>query len=233
MITVTPFEQLGTFKNEWLDAHYHFSFANYHDPERMGLGPLRVWNDDTIEAKTGFDPHPHRDMEIITYVRKGSISHEDSMGNKGVTAAGDIQVMSAGTGIVHSERNDEEGPVTVFQIWIMTDAKGHTPRWDARQFPKNNVSGELPVLASGRTGENDALMIHQDASLSGGVVTAGDSITHEIGDNRGVYLVPTEGSIKVNGIDVPLRAGVMVRDEKALFIEAVETSEIVLVNVPL
>lgn len=160
MITVTPFEDLGTFKNEWLDAHYHFSFANYHDPDRMGFGPLRVWNDDTIDAKTGFDAHPHRDMEIITYVRKGAISHEDSMGNKGVTAAGDIQVMSAGTGIVHSERNDEDEAVTVFQIWITTDARGHEPRWDARKFPKGAVSGALPVLASGRAGDDDALMIH-------------------------------------------------------------------------
>ena len=112
MISVTPFEELGTFLNEWLDAHYHFSFAGYHDPSRMGLGALRVWNDDTIQPHTGFDPHPHRDMEIVTYVRTGAITHRDSLGQSGVTRAGDVQVMTAGSGIVHSEMNDEDEPTS-------------------------------------------------------------------------------------------------------------------------
>ena len=128
MITVTPLDRLGAFRNDWLDAHYHFSFADYRDRDRMGLGALRVWNDDTIQPRTGFGPHPHRDMEIVTYVRSGAISHEDSLGNKGVTRAGDVQVMSAGSGIVHAEMNEEEEPTTLFQIWINTDARGLEPR---------------------------------------------------------------------------------------------------------
>ncbi len=123
MITVTPFDKLGAFRNDRLDAHHHFSFADYHDPDRMGLGALRVWNDDTIQPQTGFGAHPHRDMEIITYVRSGAISHEDNLGNKGVTRAGDVQVMSAGSGIVHAEMNEADEPATLFQIWIQTDAK--------------------------------------------------------------------------------------------------------------
>ena len=123
MITVIPFNDLGRFENDWLDAHYHFSFAEYRDPERMGLGPLRVWNDDTIRPRSGFPPHSHRDMEIITYVRTGAISHTDNLGNRGVTRAGDVQVMSAGTGIEHAEMNEEDEATTLFQIWIKTDRK--------------------------------------------------------------------------------------------------------------
>jgi len=145
MITVTPFEKLGTFANDWLDARYHFSFAGYHDPERMGLGALRVWNDDTIAPHSGFEPHGHRDMEIVTYVRTGAISHADNLGNRGVTRAGDVQVMSAGSGIEHAEMNEEDEATTLFQIWIRTDAKGHEPRWDTRRLPKDPVSGALPV----------------------------------------------------------------------------------------
>ncbi len=233
MITFTSFEDLGRFENDWLDAHYHFSFADYHHPDRMGLGPLRVWNDDTIKAGKGFGPHPHRDMEIITYVRKGAISHADNTGNTGITAAGDIQVMSAGSGIEHSEMNQQDEPTTIFQIWIMTDAPGHNPRWEARKFPKDVVIGELPVLASGRRGDEGALLIHQDASVSGGVIAQGRTVTHLVGQNRGAYLVPTEGTVRVNGIDAPPRAGVMISDETKLEIEAVDTTEVVLVNVPL
>ncbi len=144
MITVTPFENLGTFKNAWLDAHYHFSFADYRDPNRMGLGVLRVWNDDTIQAQTGFDPHPHRDMEIITYVRSGAISHEDNLGNKGVTRAGDVQVMSAGSGIVHAEMNEEDEPTTLFQIGSPTDANDNEPRWTRVSFRRSRLAAVCP-----------------------------------------------------------------------------------------
>ncbi|MEK9726139.1 MAG: pirin family protein [Rhodospirillaceae bacterium] len=232
MITVIPFEDLGAADMGWLNAKHHFSFAHYHDPDRMGVGALRVWNDDTIAPHTGFDPHPHRDMEIITYVRKGAITHEDSLGNKGRTAAGDVQVMSAGTGIVHSEYNREDEPTTLFQIWIHTDAKGHEPRWDQRQFPKDPVSGALPVLASGDPDADGGLLIHQDARILGGRLNAGDSVTHELADGRAAYLVVSEGAVTVNGQPAGLRAGVTVTGEPTLTITATADAEVVLADVP-
>ena len=233
MITVTPFEQLGTFKNDWLDAHYHFSFADYRDADRMGLGALRVWNDDTIAAGTGFDPHPHRDMEIVTYVRSGAISHEDNLGNRGVTRAGDVQVMSAGSGIVHSEKNDEDEATTLFQIWIHTDAPGHEPRWDTRAFPKTPVSGSLPVLASGSPDADGGLMIHQDAKVLGGQIKSGEAVEHIMASGRGAYLVVSEGSVEVNGETAPHRAGVAITEEAAVTITALDDAEVVLVDVAL
>ena len=134
MIELRPHLELGGAQHGWLDARHHFSFASYYDPKRMGWGALRVWNDDTIAAHTGFPPHPHRDMEIITYVRKGAITHKDNLGNQGRTAAGDVQVMSAGTGITHSEFNEEGEPTQIFQIWIMPDEKGLPPAWGSKPF---------------------------------------------------------------------------------------------------
>lgn len=121
MIEVRSFDSLGAFQTDWLNAKHHFSFGHYHDPKRMGWGALRVWNDDEIQPKTGFPPHPHAEMEIITYVRDGAITHEDSLGNKGRTVAGDVQVMSAGSGIRHAEYNMEDELTRIFQIWIMPD----------------------------------------------------------------------------------------------------------------
>ncbi|MEK9752331.1 MAG: pirin family protein [Rhodospirillaceae bacterium] len=234
MIDVTPFERLGTFENGWLDAHYHFSFAGYRDPERMGLGALRAWNDDVVGPRSGFEPHPHRDMEIVTYVRKGTITHQDSLGNRGKTAAGDVQVMSAGSGIVHAEMNDEDEPTVLFQIWIQTDARGHEPRWDARKFPKAPVTGRLPVLASGRKGDDDALMIHQDAAVLGGRIAKGGSVTHTLAPGRAAYLVVAEGMVLVNGQEVPARAGAAITSESAVTIAAPKgETEVVLVDVPL
>ena len=127
-VELRPFEKLGKFRIDWLNASQHFSFGHYYDPSRMGVGPLRVWNDDEIQPHTGFDPHPHRDMEIITYVRRGAITHQDSLGNEGRTEAGDVQVMSAGTGIRHAEYNREDEPTQIFQIWIEPAEKGLPPR---------------------------------------------------------------------------------------------------------
>jgi quercetin 2,3-dioxygenase len=233
MITVTNFENLGTFTNDWLNAHYHFSFAGYHDPRKMGLGPLRVWNDDTIQANTGFDPHPHRDMEIITYVRRGAISHEDSIGNKGRTEAGDVQVMHAGTGIVHAERNLEDGETTLFQIWITPDRSGYEPGWEARAFPKEPISGALPALASGRDEHPDAMRIHQNASVHGGRLNVDGSAHHKLGKGRAAYLVVSEGAVEVNGTFIDTRAGATIKDVETLDIKALEDSEVVLVDVVL
>ena len=150
MIDVRPFASLGGANHGWLNARHHFSFAGYHDAARMNWGRLRVWNDDEIAAGTGFDPHPHRDMEIITYVREGAITHRDNLGNEGRTEAGDVQIMSAGTGVVHSEYNLEPEATRIFQIWIMPDRRGAKPNWGAKAFPKEQREAGFEVLASGR-----------------------------------------------------------------------------------
>jgi len=234
MIDVTALDELGHFRNEWLDAHHHFSFGGYMNPERMGLGPLRVWNDDTIVAQGGFPPHGHRDMEIITYVREGAITHEDNLGNRGRTEAGDVQIMSAGTGIQHSEFNVEDVTTRIFQIWIMPDHEGHAPRWETKSFPRSEHAGELVLLASGRETDTDtgAPMIHQDAALFGATLTDGQSVTHALTDGRKAYLVPSRGTVTVNGLDVSERAGAIIQDEAEITITAVGGAEIVLVDLP-
>ena len=151
MIELRPFDSLGAANHGWLDAHHHFSFAGYHDPSRVHWGALRVWNDDIIAAKSGFPAHPHSDMEIITYVRSGAITHRDSMGNEGRTEAGDVQVMSAGTGVQHSEYNLEDEDTSIFQIWIIPEERGGDPEWGARPFPKTDRAGGF-VLRRRRAG---------------------------------------------------------------------------------
>jgi len=175
MIDVRKFDSLGHADHGWLDAHHHFSFANYHDPNRMGWGRIRVWNDDTIGAKSGFPPHPHRDMEIVTYVRTGAITHQDSMGNKGRTAAGDVQVMSAGRGVTHAEYNLEDEATTLFQIWIETDQPGAQPGWGAKPFPKDSREGAFQLLASGN-GDDGSLTIPANSRILGTTVKAYSSI---------------------------------------------------------
>src|SRR5882757_1971606 len=148
MIELRPFDQLGGADHGWLKAKHHFSFGSHYDPSNMGHGALRVWNDDEIAPNTGFPAHPHANMEIITYVREGAITHQDSLGNKGRTAAGDVQVMSAGTGVTHSEYNLEDEATTLFQIWIETDRNSAPPSWGAKPFPKDSREGQFQLLAS-------------------------------------------------------------------------------------
>ena len=231
MIEIKPFDGLGQFQNEWLAARYHFSFANYYDPAQMGVGSLRVWNDDTIRPGTGFDMHGHRDMEIITYVREGAITHQDHLGNKGRTEAGDIQVMSAGTGIMHAEFNQEEDPTKIFQIWIEPAVRGVEPRWETRSFPKGERAGELVPLASGRPEHEGALPIHQDAAILGATLKAGQSVTHRLDAGRHLYLVPATGRITVNDAEAGPRDGVVVRDLDEVVITATEDAEILLADV--
>lgn len=232
MIEVRPVASLGRHRSDWLNSKFHFSFADYHDPARVGFGPLRVWNDDEIQPGTGFPMHPHRDMEIVTYVREGAITHEDSLGNRGRTAAGDIQVMHAGTGIVHSEYNlEDDAPTTLFQIWIEPARRGHEPGWRAVQFPAETGLGRLSALASGR-GHAGALEIHQDAALFGATLAAGDAITHGVGTDRRAYLVAARGAIRVNGVPAATRDGVAVAGEETIEIAADGAEcEIVLVDV--
>jgi redox-sensitive bicupin YhaK (pirin superfamily) len=232
MITVYPYAKLGHADHGWLNARHHFSFANYRDPKRTGFGQLLVINDDVIAAGRGFAPHPHNDMEIITYVREGAITHEDSMGNKGRTAAGDVQVMSAGTGVTHSEKNLEVGQTRLYQIWIEPREQGVTPRWEAAQFPKQPVTGGLPVLVSGQAQHagKGALMIHQDAAIYGGNITAGTTLTQPI--RHQAYVLASEGSFTVNGTALTQGDGAEITGEKTLRITATSDAELLVIDVP-
>jgi redox-sensitive bicupin YhaK (pirin superfamily) len=230
MIELRPFDSLGGANHGWLDAKHHFSFADYHDPARARWGNLRVWNDDTIAPKTGFPPHPHRDMEIITYVREGAITHQDSLGNKGRTDAGDVQVMSAGTGVTHSEYNMEDVTTRIFQIWIIPTRNGETPQWGAKPFPKGDRSGHFVTLASGYAGDGDALPIRTDARVVGATLKAGETAEYPIGKDRKAYLVPAVGAVEIEGVRVNARDGAAIRDLDTLVVTAIEDSEIVLVD---
>ena len=228
MIDIRPFNSLGHANHGWLDARHHFSFANYHDPKRLGWGRIRVWNDDTIGAQSGFPPHPHRDMEIVTYVRTGAITHQDSIGNKGRTGAGDVQVMSAGTGVTHAEYNLEDEATTLFQIWIETDKPSADPSWGAMPFPKESRNGAFQLLASGES-DDGVLTINADARVLGATVKAGETITIDSSPERYLYLVPS-GRVRVNGVEAVARDGVAITGETRVEIGAEEDSELVLVD---
>ena len=231
MIDIRPRADLGGAQHGWLDTRHHFSFADYHDPARMHWGHLRVWNDDSIAPHSGFPTHAHRDMEIITYVRKGAITHEDSLGNRGRTEAGDVQVMSAGTGIAHSEYNLEDETTELFQIWIYPDQSGLPPSWGTRPFPAGERAGRFITLASGMAEDGDALPIRADARLAAATLSAGQVAEYEIAPDRKVYLVAASGRIEIDGQSANAGDGVAVRDEARLRIKALEDSEVVLVDV--
>lgn len=230
MIERRPFTSLGGANHGWLDARHHFSFAEYYDPARMGWGALRVWNDDTIAPGTGFPPHAHANMEIITYVREGAITHEDNLGNKGRTEAGDVQVMSAGTGIRHSEYNQEPGVTRIFQIWLIPDGKGQPPAWGAKPFPKGDRSGRFVALASGLAGDDDALPIRTSARVLGATLKAGESARYSIGRSRRGYLVPATGEVTVDGVPLSARDGAAISDVESFTVTAIADSELILVD---
>ena len=234
MIELRPFASLGGANHGWLDTKHHFSFADYHDDGRVHWGNLRVWNDDQIAPKSGFPPHPHRDMEIITYVREGAITHQDSLGNKGRTEAGDVQVMSAGTGITHAEYNLEDVDTTLFQIWIIPTRRGEAPSWGSRPFPKGERSGKFVTLASGFSDDIDTLPIRTNARVVAATLKAGETAEYPLGKSHHAYLVPATGSVSLDGGDGPViiqaRDGAAITDVETLKVTAIEDSELVLVD---
>jgi quercetin 2,3-dioxygenase len=230
MIERRSFDRLGGGDHGWLNTRHHFSFADYRDPKRMGWGALRVWNDDEIAPQTGFPPHPHADMEIITYVRQGAVTHQDSLGNKGRTKAGDVQVMSAGTGIRHSEYNLESEPTTIFQIWIVP-TRGGEPGWDTKPFPKGERAGSFVTLASGFDGDGDALPIRADARVLGATLKSGEVAEYRLAPGRRAYLVPAKGTVEVNGVSIEERDGAAIEDERVVTVTALGDAEIVMVDV--
>lgn len=232
MITIYPYDKLGHADHGWLDAHHHFSFARYWNPERTGFGTLRVINDDRIAAGKGFGAHPHDNMEIITYVKRGAISHKDSMGNEGRTKAGDVQVMSAGTGVFHSEFNAEPEDTMLYQIWIEPNKQSVKPRWEAKQFPKTPVTDRLAVLVSGQAQhqDKDVMMIYQDAAIYGGTLAKGTSVTQPI--KHQAYVLASVGDIEVNGKQMKQGDGAEITGESSLVITALSDAEVLVIDVP-
>ena len=231
MIQVQRFDKLGRFRNDWLNAHYHFSFSGYRDHDRMVVGRLRVWNDDEVAPGRGFDPHPHQEMEIITYVREGAITHRDSLGNEGRTEAGDVQVMHAGTGIVHAEYNMEKTPTRLFQFWFLAGKSGVAPGWGTRRFPKIEA-GALTALADGRpVADGSAVPLYADAALLAGTIGKGQTVLQMLGSGRVGYLVPATVAVTVNGVAVNARDGATITGENEIAITANDDAEVVMVDV--
>ncbi len=230
MIELRPFGSLGGENHGWLDAKHHFSFADYHDPDRVSWGSLRVWNDDTIQPQTGFPTHPHRNMEIITYVRKGAITHQDSLGNIGRTEAGDVQVMSAGTGVAHSEYNRESEVTQIFQIWILPTHAGEKPSWGTRPFPRGERAGAFVTLASGFANDKQALPIRADARVVAATLKAGETAEYRASKDRRLYLVPATGAVEIDGLRIAARDGAAIKDVETLSVTALDDSEVILVD---
>lgn len=232
MINVVRYDTLGHANHGWLDARHHFSFARYWNPERTGFGELLVVNDDRVQSGRGFSAHPHDNMEIITYVRRGAITHKDNMGNTGITRAGDVQVMSAGSGVFHSEYNAEPEDTTLYQIWIKPNKRNVEPRWEAKEFPKMPANDALSVLVSGMPEHegSDALFIYQDAAIYGGTLAKGARVTQPI--KHQAYVLASKGEMSINGTPVKQGDGAEIIGEKELVIEAVSDAEILVIDVP-
>jgi quercetin 2,3-dioxygenase len=230
MLQVRSKETLDLGDLGWLRARHHFIVSSEGNPANGPLGALVVWNDDEIAPGTGFGRHSHADMEIITYVRQGVVTHEDSAGNIGRTRSGDVQVMSAGTGISHSEHNYGSDALKLFQIWLLPRQRGGAPRWDSRRFPKADRAGRLIVLASGDPNNSDALPIRADAQVLGATLLAGTSLTHAPVGFRHTYLAPAAGVILVNGQRIVFGDGIAAVDEPELAIAAEEDAEFILVD---
>ena len=233
MINVIKSNERYHADHGWLDTHWHFSFSDYYDPENMNWSALRVFNDDIVQPHTGFDLHPHRDMEIVTYVIDGELAHEDSTGNKGVVHPGEVQVMSAGRGIFHSEKNDSDRPVHLLQLWIIPRHKSNTPRWEQKQFTAAERAGKLlKVVTSTDSNKNGALQIDQDASIYVSSLKAGQKLDHESAAGKHAYLVVISGQVRVNGSALEQGDQARIADEKKLQIEASSDAELMLLDLP-
>lgn len=227
MITTYPLSTLGHADNGWLRTNYHFSFADYHNPKRMGFGVLRVINDDIVAPDSGFDFHPHKDMEIITYVRQGAITHEDNQGNRGKTEAGNVQIMSAGTGIFHSEYNRESEDTILYQIWIKPNQKGLPPRWQTHAFPQTTVTNSLSLLVSGDG--NAPLTISQDAYIYGGALKKGQSIQHTI--HHQAYVLASKGNVSLDGQSLAQGDGAEITNQTSITITGNTDCELLIIDV--
>ena len=232
MIRVIPNAQRFHAEHGWLSARWHFSFDTYHDPANRNWGPLRVFNDDVVQPGQGFPPHPHRDMEIVTVVLQGALEHQDNQGNKGVLRPGDVQVMSAGTGIQHSESNHSSTePLHLLQLWLLPRTERLRPRWDQRKFPASDRRGKLlPVVSSGDV--PGTLPIDQEAIIFLASISSGDTVVHRSVRGRKAYLFVISGGLKLNGVALTAGDQARIADETELALAAVSESEIIFLDLP-
>ena len=228
MITRRPAKERGHFDHGWLDTYHSFSFSEYHDPAHMGFRSLRVINEDRVDPKAGFPPHSHRDMEIITYVLAGALGHKDSMGTGSVIRPGDVQRMSAGTGVTHSEYNgSEKEPVHLLQIWILPEQRGIAPGYEEKRFPAEEKRGRLRLIAS-RDAAEGSVTIHQDARVYASLLNGGQTVRHPLAPGRGAWLHLVSGAATVTGTALVTGDGAAVENEGALEIRADEPTELLL-----
>ena len=228
MLTVRPAGERGRTRLDWLDSFHTFSFNQYYDPRHMGFRSLRVINDDFVSAGAGFGAHPHRDMEILTWVVDGALEHRDSTGGGGVVRPGDIQRMSAGTGVTHSEFNQSaEEPVHLLQVWLLPERRGIDPEYEQRNYPAVEREGRLRLVAS-KDGRDGSVTIHQDAALHAALFAPGQKAEHKLASGRHAWLHVASGAVSINGMKLSAGDGIAASDEPSLVIEAAEKSEVLL-----
>ncbi|MDA0240816.1 MAG: pirin family protein [Proteobacteria bacterium] len=228
MLQLRPANERGMAEHGWLTSHHTFSFADYHDPAQMGFGDLRVINEDTVQPSQGFGAHPHRDMEIISYVLTGALEHKDNMGNVASIVPGDVQRMSAGTGVVHSEYNaSDKDPVHFFQIWVLPDTQGIDPGYEQKAFSDDEKRNQLRLVAS-RDGRDGSIIVHQDLSLYASLLDQGAWVTHRPEAGRRTWIQLASGAVTVNGKDLSAGDGIAVSDESEITISAKAGSEFLL-----
>jgi len=219
-------------ESDWLSAYWLFSFDRYYDPNNLNFGPLRVFNHDTVAGGGGFPTHPHREMEIVTYVLQGALAHKDSTGGRGVIHSGEVQRMTAGTGIAHSELNaSETEPVRLLQIWLHPATAGLTPGYEQRQFTTAQRTGKLLPIVSGQN-QPDTLKIHQDATFYVARLNAGESVAHKLATSRRAFLYVIEGALEANGEQLATGDQARITAVEQLKLTAAQTSEIILIDLP-
>jgi redox-sensitive bicupin YhaK (pirin superfamily) len=205
-MTIFTADTLGKADHGWLKSNHHFSFAHYYDPKRMGVGALRVMNDDTVAPGEGFSAHPHKDMEIISYVIQGGLTHKDNMGTQETLYPGEVQYMSAGTGVIHSEFNKESSPLRFLQLWVLPDAKGHTPQYGSVRFGMEERRGKWLHMVSSADGKAP-IKIHQDVNIFSTIIPSGDSLGFDLEKGRQAYGVLISGTAEIDGIRTAAQDG--------------------------
>ncbi len=234
MIKITKSTEHYHNEEGWLSTYWHFSFAHYQDPQKMNFGPLRVFNDDIIQPGTGFDLHPHRDMEIVTYVIDGELEHKDNQGNRGVIQPGEVQRMTAGSGVLHSEHNhSKEKPLRLLQMWIFANRRGLDPSWEQRRFSREERMNKLlPVVVPENSKEGKALHMHQDAAVYVSSLAPGIRVEHNLAKDRKAYVFVIDGKIKLNDNLMETRDAAKVENESRLSIQADRPAELMLLDLP-
>jgi len=231
MIEHRPFDQLPSEDLGWLKARHHFSSTAKDDPSRSGWGCIRVWNDEEIAPNAGFALQARANIEIVIYVREGTVTHRDSLGNEGRIEAGNVQVVSAGTGIRHAEYNLEPATARIFQMWITPASSGGSPAWGVQPCPMADRSGCFVAIASGLDGDPDALPIRACARVLNAKLQPGEYIEYVLGESRLAYLVPSKGTVEVNGVRIHARDGAAIKDVDIVTITAIEDADVVMIDV--